>query len=318
MPRLTSLPLEAARELGQSYRLDVVAVTALDMGSRNSNFMLTTRENEVFVVDVHETENLAEASATLELTEWLIDQGMPTVRTHRLPSGALAASFQGKPVSIYPNPPGQMSCQVAVTPERCREVGAALARLHCVPASTRPLTSKLDLADLRARLDVLEQRAADERMDLIFPVSKLVLALRQFEPLRPAQLPEGIIHGELTRSSVLWQDARISALIGFDSAGRGRFAYDLMVTVLAWCYRESFDEDLLRALLAGYQSVRPLTPAEVAALTVEGSIAALRFACTRLSDFTMRVPLGVRPARDYERYLQRLRELQTGVVERCL
>ena len=313
MPRLTSLPLAAAQDIGKKFGLDLVRVDAVDLGALNSEFMLRTRDQDAFIASVHETRSLDEAREALELVEWLVDQGVPTVRTERLVSGALVASFEGKPVSLYQYPSGQMSCQMSVTQERCHEVGAALAGLHCVPTVGRKLApSKFDIPYLQARLTDVDSL---NRFELNSAVARLRTGLGRLELLRAAQLPEGIIHGELTRSSVIWQGDRISALICFEAAGRGRFAYDLMGTMLNWCYQDRFDQGLIDALFAGYQSVRRLTPEEVAALPEEAAIAALRFACTRLGDFSVRVPLGVQPARDYRRFLERLTALQSGVVE---
>ena len=38
------------------------------------------------------------------------------------------------------------------------------------------------------------------------------------------------------------------ALLDFESASRGPFAYDLAVTLMAWCYGERFDETLVSRL----------------------------------------------------------------------
>jgi hypothetical protein len=69
------------------------------------------------------------------------------------------------------------------------------------------------------------------------------------------------------------------------------------------------------AFLDGYSSMRRLLPAERAALAVEGGIACVRFATTRITDFAMRALPGVAPKRDYLRFLARLRELEDGMLE---
>jgi Ser/Thr protein kinase RdoA (MazF antagonist) len=61
--------------------------------------------------------------------------------------------------------------------------------------------------------------------------------------------------------------------------------------------------------------VRPLEDRELDALGVEGAIACLRFATTRITDFAMRAPAGKPPVRDYRRFLARLAELESGAID---
>jgi homoserine kinase type II len=104
------------------------------------------------------------------------------------------------------------------------------------------------------------------------------------------------------------------ALLDFESASAGVFVYDLMVCVHAWCYGDRFDVALVRAMIDGYRQERPLSAAELAALAPQGALAALRFATTRLTDFSLRAPPGQAPARDYRRFLARLDALENGLL----
>jgi Ser/Thr protein kinase RdoA (MazF antagonist) len=71
-------------------------------------------------------------------------------------------------------------------------------------------------------------------------------------------------------------------------------------------------------LFEGYCSVRALPPREIQALPTEGAIGCLRFATTRLTDFSLRVPDGATPLRDYRRFLERLRALESGVLNSAM
>jgi homoserine kinase type II len=127
-----------------------------------------------------------------------------------------------------------------------------------------------------------------------------------------------VIHGDLFRDNVLWQGGEIAALIDFESAAHGPFCFDVTVTVCAWCYGSGFSSRLVRALLGGYMAVRPLGAEEREGLVVEGAIACLRFATTRITDFSMRAEAGQPPVRDYRRFLSRLDELEAGALDKAL
>jgi homoserine kinase type II len=131
---------------------------------------------------------------------------------------------------------------------------------------------------------------------------------------RDPSLPFGVVHGDLFRDNVLWKGGELLALLDFESACWHNFAYDLMVTAFAWCYGAAFDLELVRALFEGYRSVRQPTAAEIAALPCEGAIACLRFATTRLTDFSLRVAPGEKPVRSYQRFLDRLAALESAAL----
>jgi homoserine kinase type II len=138
--------------------------------------------------------------------------------------------------------------------------------------------------------------------------------LEAYAATRDRALPSGITHGDLFRENVLWDGDRVTAMVDFECACHGPFVYDLMVCVLAWCYRSSFDWPLVRGMIAGYAAHRAVSLREIRALPVEGAWACLRFATTRISDFSIRAgPEG--PKRDYRRFLRRLAELEAGASE---
>jgi homoserine kinase type II len=109
----------------------------------------------------------------------------------------------------------------------------------------------------------------------------------------PTGLPSGIIHADLFTDNVFFIDDRVSGLIDFYFACTDAFAYDLTICLNAWCFEPdlSFNVTKGRAMIAGYQKVRRLEGAEVAALPVLCRGSALRFMLTRLVDW-LNVPPG--------------------------
>ena len=107
-----------------------------------------------------------------------------------------------------------------------------------------------------------------------------------------------MIHADLFTDNVFFIGDRLSGVIDFYFACTDALAYDLAICLNAWCFEAdgSFNATKGRALIAGYQSVRPLEPEEVAALPVLARGSALRFMLTRLVDW-LNVPPGalVRP-----------------------
>lgn len=189
-----------------------------------------------------------------------------------------------------------MRCQKSVTAHDTFQLGAALARFHLASANERPKQGRFDVDSLLQRIGRI--RATDPSI-----ADRLQHGLTRFAEMR-RPLPTGLTHGDLFRDNVLWQGGELAALIDFESVSTGPLAYDVMVTLLAWCFGDQLDLSLSRALLRGYRSVRPLSVDEQNGLFVEGAIACHRFTITRITDNTIRI------GKDYRRFLARLDALE--------
>jgi homoserine kinase type II len=215
---------------------------------------------------------------------------------------------------MFPWVEGEILCFRRVTPEACRRLGRALAEVHLATEGLPRLgPGRFRPVDMRARLAEVERRAV--RPALVEHVHEVQRSYARWEAERDPELPSGIVHGDLFRDNVLWQNGEVAALLDFESAFHGPFAYDLMVTIAAWCYGDAFELPLVAALFGGYGEVRPLTDAERRSLRVEGALGCLRFATSRITDFELRTPEGQRPARDFRRFLARLEAIVGGELE---
>jgi homoserine kinase type II len=218
----------------------------------------------------------------------------------------------GKPFSIYEWVDGVHLCNALVTPASTRALGEILARVHVASPRLGDLPKgRFGLAGVRQRL--LQIRRDTDRFDA--DVTRIEGKLDRYESERDAELPSGLVHGDLFRDNVLWRQQDIVSLLDFESAAVGPFAYDIAVCLLAWCYTDALRVDCARALLAGYESVRPLEQRERRALPAEAVLACVRFATTRIRDFSMRCPEGQTPERDYRRFLLRLEHIEAGALD---
>jgi homoserine kinase type II len=317
--------LDEARTALESYDLDVADVEALDAGSVNSNFAVQTKSGARFFVRLYEEQGFDGARAELARLEKLCENGVPTPPPRARRDGTFVGSHAGKPVAVHPWIDGEILCFARVTPAAAREVGRALARVHlCTPLLGRVAAGRFGLDGLRERLERVDRTDARFAADTRRIRERIAFHVAQ----SPSSLPSGLIHGDLFRDNVLWRPAseagpalvsggqkpELLALIDFESASAGVFIYDLMVCVHAWCYGSEFELSLARAMFQGYREERPLEPAELAAVVHQGALAALRFATTRLTDFSLRAPPGAQPKRDYRRFLARLDALESGAL----
>jgi homoserine kinase type II len=103
----------------------------------------------------------------------------------------------------------------------------------------------------------------------------------------PSNLPSGVIHADLFPNNVLFIGDKLTGLIDFYFACDDIFAYDLGICMNSWCFEAdgSFNLTKSRAMLRGYQSVRPLSDDEIKAIPTLAAGSAMRFFLTRLYDW---------------------------------
>lgn len=315
MALLTELPVETARELLTSFGIELIAIEPLAAGSVNSNFRCRAKDGRSYFARIYEEQGMDGAKAELRLVECLAQAGVPVAQSLRTASGSGLLQVSGKPFAVFPWLEGDILCQRRVTVEACERLGAALARVHLTTERIGRISEgRFRPADLRLRLEGIE---GEGRSRFAREIEHIRERLAHYEALRRLDIPRGVIHSDLFRDNVLWEEQRIAALLDFESACFGSFAYDVMVTILAWCYSQAFELDLVQGLLRGYGAVRRMEADEITALRVEGAIACLRFATTRITDFSLRAPEGTPPSRDFRRFLARLTALEAGALDGC-
>jgi homoserine kinase type II len=309
---------EARGILGAHGLGEFEAIVGIVGGSVNSNFALDAGGRRVFL-RVYEEQDRAGAVNETAMLERLAGAGVPTPAPLRRLDGAHVSAIRGKPAALFPWRMGTMRCQASVTPADARRVGEALARVHVAGAREEAYPGRFGFRDLQARLDRIEAEGGPHFAPLV-PSLRATLARAHAARDAGPPLPSGLIHGDLFRDQVLWgADGEITALLDFESACDGTFAYDLMVTVLAWCVGDDLDVTLAGAMREGYERVRVLSDDERQGLMAEGSFATLRFAITRITDFSMRAANAggaIGPvARDWRRFLKRFEKLQALGLE---
>jgi homoserine kinase type II len=312
MATYTRIGLADACAIGRRFGVEVTGLAAITAGSVNSSYRLESATGDSYLARIYEEASRADAEGEAQLVERLAAAGIATpCPAPRLDGGGftvLAPSpAGGRPVALFPWRDGETLCQARVTPAATARVGEVLARIHLSLAGAQePRPGRFRLEDLRARLRAVDA-APDAALRALAPA--IAERLDRAAAARDPALPGGIVHGDLFRDNVLWRDGAIVAVLDFESAADGSWAYDVMVTVLAWCYGDALDLALARALLRGYQTVRPLSPAERSALATEGRMAALRFTITRITDFALRTGTSPQVMKDWRRFWARLASL---------
>lgn len=310
----TQVSDEALTEFLSAYDLGAaLAFKGIAEGVENSNYYLETEKGRFILTLFEKRVNAAELPYFIGLKQHLAAKGYPCPEPVMARDGEALRTLEGRPAVIITFLEGLSPRRPNV--RQCRALGEGLAKMH------------LALADFaRVRENSLGPKAwgplwegRSAAADALQPgLSETVEAA--FVKIRDARafagvLPRGTIHADLFADNAFFLGDRFSGAIDFYFACTDALAYDLAVCLNAWAFDEGNASDASRlefnfskgaALIAGYQSVRPLSGAELDALPALCLGAAMRFFLTRLVDWSS-TPAGalVKPKNPLE-YAARL------------
>ncbi len=269
---------------------ELTSAKGIAEGVSNSNWLVETTGRDGagarFILTMYEFRiEVEDLPFFLSLLDYLAAKGCPVPRTIHDRSGALYRMVGDKAVALIEFLPGVSVSHP--TAAQARSVGRALAQLHLASADFGQLrVNAMGLAESRRLADA----CGAEGMAQIDPALATLVEreLPLLEQAWPADLPRSVIHADLFPDNVLMLGEDVTGLIDFYFACTDLTAYDVAVTHAAWCFDgegRNFDSAISAALLEGYDSLRPLSEAERAALPVLARVAALRFTMSRAYDW---------------------------------
>lgn len=283
----------------------LVAFRGIAEGVENSNFSLRTTRGDYILTLYEKRVKVEELPWFLGLMDHLARAGLSCPLPVRARDGEALRHLCGRAAAITTFLPGIWPRRIRV--EHCAPVGEALARLHLAGADYTPTRRNALGPDAWAPL---LDRSLDGA-DSVHPGlgAELLHATAPIVAAWPHTLPSGHIHADLFPDNVFFLDDAVSGVIDFFFAATDLLAYDVAICLNAWCFEVdgSFNLTKGRALLAGYQRLRRLTPAELEALPILCQGAALRFALTRLYDWVNTPPGALVTRKDPMDYVRRLR-----------
>jgi homoserine kinase type II len=274
----------------QAYEIgSVLSYKGIAEGVENTNFFLHTTAG-FYILTLYEKRVRADdLPFFLNLMEHLAERGLACPQPIRNRGGQALGELCGRPAVIVSFLEG-----VSVkrpNADHCRALGGALAGLHAAGSDFGMVREN----NLSVQAWGPLFRSAEAQADGVAPglAERTRADLAVLEAGWPGGLPGGVIHADLFTDNVFFIGDALSGLIDFYFACTDAFAYDLAICLNAWCFDPdgTYHRDMGAALIAGYEAVRRLEPAEVEALPILCRGAALRFMLTRLVDW-LNVPAG--------------------------
>jgi homoserine kinase type II len=282
----------------------VVAFKGIAEGVENSNFLLQTERGSYILTLYEKRVNRAELPFFLGLMGHLAGKGLACPTPIPGDDGKALRELCGRPAALISFLRGLSVARPS--PAHCAAVGRGMAEMHrAVGDFAMGRQNGLGLAGWHHLANACRDQAEAVRPGLMSMIDDELAWLDQ---AWPKALPAGVIHADLFPDNVFFMGETLTGLIDFYFACNDFLAYDLVIAMNAWCFEpdRSFNATKARRLTAGYQSVRPLEPAEIAAFPALARGAALRFLLTRLYDWVNQVEGALVRPKDPAEYVEKL------------
>tara|TARA_B110000196_G_scaffold434_1_gene370 strand:- start:240 stop:989 length:750 start_codon:yes stop_codon:yes gene_type:complete len=210
----------------------------------------------------------------------LSSHGIPCPSPIKNLENRFLGSLNDKPASLVTYLPGsQIEHPV---PEQCGHVGALLAKMHL---SALSFPEKMN----NPRGSKWRESIAPKLIPLL-PLEDATLLQKELQFQSMCQfkdLPQGVIHADLFRDNILFNNDTVGGVIDFYFACNDALLYDLAIAANDWCMTADgkLNDASLLSLLRAYHYIRPLTSDEKNIWPIMLRAAALRFWISRLYDF---------------------------------
>ena len=267
MSVFTPITTDEARAFIAPYDVgDIIDFQNIAAGVENSNFFVTTTAGR-YVLTIFEKIPRNDLDFYMGLMTHLHRDGVDCAAPLATTDHTVIRELKGKPAALVTRLSGNDVAHP--TPQDCHAVGVALARMH---AAARSFELKLrnwrGLAWWRSyAIDLRPHLSVEENAQIAAEIEYQ----HQFDQLN---LPRGIVHGDLFRDNILWDDHgthHTPQMIDFYFACNEQLLFDVAVTANDWCLdfsvypRAKLHVANAKALLSGYASVRAFTAAEIGA-----------------------------------------------------
>ena len=267
---------------------ELVCFKGISGGVENTNYFVTAQvpgqPKHDYVLTLFEDLRYDELPYFVALTEHLVEHGVTVPAPLRDEFGTALRRLAARPTLLFPRFAGEHLPRSTISPEVCAMMGQQLASLHKAGQS-------FDLQRQAHRGHAwwteLGPRAAQcidaEDADLLLGTINTYQSMLQ----AGAELPRGVVHGDLFHDNALFDRGQFSAIIDLYNGCDDFLLYDVAVAVNDWCIAAdgSISEALYVAFIHAYHHIRPFTRSEAEYWPMMLQTAAMRFWLSRLETY---------------------------------
>ena len=289
MATYTQLNKQDIHLLADNYNLKIVEFSPLDGGNGNSSYILKTQQAS-YVLTVCDDKEFDEVFKMGQLLLFLEAHNVPCNRLMSPVNSEILTTFatadRVKPVMLKDYIEGQVIEELDET--MLSQVGREAAQLNQIPppdylSTNHPYGRQFFSRVMGLNIDAKYECWMAKEIDYL-------------EQNIAKNLPRGLIHGDLFYDNLLFNPLSsmpggFKAIIDFEEACHYYLIFELGMGILGTCVNDiTVDLDKARALVSGYEEVRPLTKIEKESLQLFVRYAAVATSYWRFNKYNIEEP----------------------------
>ena len=282
-------------------------------GIENTNYKIITTQN-IYILTIFEKRvNLKDLPFFIKLKNHLVKKKFSCPQPIINKTGKIINTLNGKSSILISYLEGT---QVdIVSNHHCEQVGKVLSSLHKYTLDfTEKRINDMNYTQWQSIFLKCQSTNITKYKNLIPFIKKELEFLKK---RWPNNLPKGIIHADVFQDNVFFINNQFSGLIDFYFACNDFLAYDIALTINAWCFnnQSNFIQKRFISFIKGYQDQRMLSDKEKKSLSILLRGAAMRILLTRLHDQLFHPEGAFVKPKDPQEYLKILQFHQNINVE---
>ena len=304
----TKLNKSEIEEIITLYKLkNLESFAPIEEGIENTNYVIIANKKKYILTIFEKRVKEQDLPFFCELISLLNKSGfkcpLPLLNLENSP----ISTFKRKKLTILTFISGKS--KENLSNENCEDIGKEAARLHLLTSNFKiHRKNALSIESWRNMFENIKDKCIKIHKDL----PNLIEAnLKDIEKNWPSNLPSGIIHADLFKDNIIFENNKVSGIIDFTFSCNDFYALEIAICFNALCFdgvksNLSFNVTKAKKFIDGYSSIRKLSDQERNSIKILSQGAALRFLLTRVFDAINTVEGALVKIKDPIEYLKRL------------
>jgi len=304
----TKLNKSEIEEIISLYKLkNLESFAPIEEGIENTNYVIIANKKKYILTIFEKRVKEQDLPFFCELISLLNKSGfkcpLPLLNLENSP----ISTFKRKKLAILTFISGKS--KENLSNENCEDIGKEAAKLHLLTSNFKiQRKNALSIESWRNMFENIKDKCIKIHKDL----PNLIEAnLKDIEKNWPSNLPSGIIHADLFKDNIIFENNKVSGIIDFTFSCNDFYALEIAICFNALCFdgvksNLSFNVTKAKKFIDGYSSIRKLSDQERNSIKILSQGAALRFLLTRVFDAINTVEGALVKIKDPIEYLKRL------------
>ena len=304
----TKLNKSEIEEIISLYKLkNLESFAPIEEGIENTNYVIIANKKKYILTIFEKRVKEQDLPFFCELISLLNKSGfkcpLPILNLENSP----ISTFKRKKLTILTFVRGKS--KENLSNENCEDIGKEAAKLHLLTSNFKiHRKNALSIESWRNMFENIKDKCIKIHKDL----PNLIEAnLKDIEKNWPSNLPSGIIHADLFKDNIIFENNKVSGIIDFTFSCNDFYALEIAICFNALCFdgvksNLSFNVTKAKKFIDGYSSIRKLSNQERNSIKILSQGAALRFLLTRVFDAINTVEGALVKIKDPIEYLKRL------------